>query len=103
MAMSRSLWEWCGHEGPLLAVGIFESSELHQRFILLLRLRDGCGLRGPFGDFPSTTNNVRPAPGGAVVAAGRRHGLEVKDEGHLKDSDVIFIFIEVFCTIRCLF
>ena len=35
--------------------------ELHRRFILLLRHRDGCGLLDPFGDFPFTTNNVRPA------------------------------------------
>jgi hypothetical protein len=35
--------------------------ELHQQFFLLLRLRDGCGLLDPFGDFPSATNNVRPS------------------------------------------
>jgi hypothetical protein len=37
--------------------------ELHWQFFLLLRLRDGCGLLDPFGDFPSTTNNVRPTQG----------------------------------------
>ena len=45
--------------------------ELHRRFILLLW--------HPFGDFPSATNNVRPAQGGAAAAARRRHGLEVED------------------------
>ena len=34
--------------------------EFHRRFILLLRLWDGCGLFDPFGDFPSATNNVKP-------------------------------------------
>jgi hypothetical protein len=48
---------------------------------------------GPFGDFPSATNNVRPALGGAAAAARRRPGLEVDDEGHLKDFDVFFIFV----------
>jgi hypothetical protein len=79
------------------------AKELHRRFILLLRLRDGCGLLGPFGDFPFATNNVMPALEGAAAAARRRHGLEVEDEGHLKDFDVIFIFVEVFCTVRCFF
>jgi hypothetical protein len=37
------------------------------------------------------------------AAAHRRYGLEVGDEGHLKNFDVIFIFIEVFCTVRCFF
>jgi hypothetical protein len=50
-------------------------------------------------DFPSTTNNVMPVLEGAAAAARRRHGLEVEDEGHLKNFDVIFIFVEVFCTI----
>jgi hypothetical protein len=45
--------------------------ELHWQFFLLLRLRDGCGLFDPFGDFPSATNNVRPTHGGAAVAARR--------------------------------
>ena len=73
--------------------------ELHRRFILFLRLWDGCGLFDPFGDFPSATNNVG-ALGGAAAAAHRRHGLEVEDEGHLKDLVVIFVFVEVFCTAR---
>ena len=46
--------------------------ELYRRFILLLRHRDGCGLFDPFGDFPSATNNVRPAQGGAAAAARHR-------------------------------
>jgi hypothetical protein len=43
--------------------------ELHRQFFLLLRFQDGCGLLNPFGDFPSTTNNVRPTQGGAAAAA----------------------------------
>jgi hypothetical protein len=77
--------------------------ELHRQFILLLRLRDGCGLFDPFGDFPSAINNVRLAQGGAAAAARRRHGLEVEDEGLLKDLVVIFVFLELLCTVRCLF
>jgi hypothetical protein len=34
--------------------------ELHQQFFILIRLRGGCGLLDPFGDFPSATNNIRP-------------------------------------------
>jgi hypothetical protein len=75
--------------------------ELHRWFILLLRLRDRCGLLGPFSDFPSATNNVMLALDGAAAAARHGHGLEVEDEGHLKDFDVIFVFAEVFCTVRC--
>jgi hypothetical protein len=45
--------------------------ELYRQFFLLLCLRDGCGLVNPFSDFPSTTNNVRPTQGGAVVAVRR--------------------------------
>jgi hypothetical protein len=77
--------------------------ELHRQFFLLLRLRDGCGLLDPFGDFLSATNNVRPTQGRAAAAARRRHGLEVEDEGLLKDLVVIFIFLEVLCTVRCFF
>jgi hypothetical protein len=77
--------------------------ELHRQFFLLLRLRDGCGLLDPFGDFPSATNNVRPTQGGAAAAARRRHGLEVEDEGLLKDFVVIFVFLGVLCTVRCFF
>jgi hypothetical protein len=75
--------------------------ELHQRFFLLPRLRDGCGLLDPFGDFPSATNNVRLTQEGAAAAAHRRHGLEVEDEGLLKDLVLILIFLEVLCTVRC--
>jgi hypothetical protein len=77
--------------------------DLHRQFFLLLHLRDRCGLLDPFGDFPSATNNVRPTHGGAAVAAHRRHGLEVEDEGLLKDLVVIFVFLGVICTIRCFF
>jgi hypothetical protein len=73
--------------------------ELHRQFFLLLCLQDGCGLVDPFGDFPSATNNVMPTQEGAVAAARRRHGLEVEDEGLLKDLVVIFVFLEVFCTV----
>jgi hypothetical protein len=73
--------------------------ELHRQFFLLLRLQDACGLLDPFGDFPSATNNVRPTQGGAAAAARRRHGLEVEDEGLLKDLVVIFIFLGVLCTV----
>jgi hypothetical protein len=64
--------------------------ELHRQFILLLRLRDGCGLFDPFGDFPSTTNNVKPTQ--REAAARRRHDLEVEDEGLLKKSRCNFRF-----------
>jgi hypothetical protein len=59
-------------------------------------LRDGCGLLDPFGDFLSATNNVRPIPGGAAAVARCRHGLEVEDEGPLKDLFVIFVFLKCF-------
>jgi hypothetical protein len=77
--------------------------ELHRQFFLLLRLWDGCGLLDPFDDFPSATNNVRLTQGGAAAAARRRHGLEVEDEGLLKDLVVIFVFLKVLCTVRCFF
>jgi hypothetical protein len=77
--------------------------ELHRQFFLLLRLWDGCGLFDPFGDFPSATNNVRPTQGGAAAAARRRHGLEVEEEGLLKDLVVLFVFLRVLCTIRYFF
>jgi hypothetical protein len=67
--------------------------ELHRQFNLLLYLRDGCGLFDPFGNFPSATNNVRPTPGGAAAAARCQHGLEVEDEGLLKDLVVSFVFL----------
>jgi hypothetical protein len=53
--------------------------ELHRQFFLLLR------------------------QGGAAAAARHRHGLEVEDEGLLKDLIVIFIFLEVLCAVRCFF
>jgi hypothetical protein len=34
--------------------------EFHRKYFLLLRLRNGCGLLDPFGDFPSATNNIKP-------------------------------------------
>jgi hypothetical protein len=37
--------------------------KLHRPVLLLIRLRDGCGLLDPFGDFPSAPNNVKPALG----------------------------------------
>jgi hypothetical protein len=40
-----------------------------------------------------------PALGGVTVAARRRHSLEVEDEGHLKDFDVIFVFVKMFYTV----
>jgi hypothetical protein len=77
--------------------------ELHRQFFLLIHLRDGCGLLDPFDDFPSAINNVRPTRGGAAVAARRRHGLEVEDEGLLKYFIVIFVFLGVLGTVRCFF
>jgi hypothetical protein len=77
--------------------------EFHRQFFLLLRLRDGCGLLNPFDDFPSATNNVRPTQGGVAAAARCRYGLEIKDEGLLKDLIVIFIFLGVLSTVRCFF
>jgi hypothetical protein len=61
-----------------------------------LRLWDRCGLFDSFGDFPSVTNNVRPTQGGAAAAARRRQGVEVENEGLLKDLVVIFIFLRCF-------
>jgi hypothetical protein len=77
--------------------------ELHRQFFLLLRLRDGCGLLNLFDDFPSATNNVRSSQGGAAAAARHRHGLEVEDEGLLKDLIVIFTFLGILCTVWCFF
>jgi hypothetical protein len=70
--------------------------ELHRQFFLLRRLQDGCSLLDPFDDFPSATNNVGPTQGGASAAARRRRGLEVEDEGLLKDLIVIFVFPRCF-------
>jgi hypothetical protein len=70
--------------------------ELHRQIFLLLRLWDGCGLFDPFGDFPSATNNVRPTQGGAAAAAHRRHGLEIEDEGLLKDLVIFLFFLKFF-------
>jgi hypothetical protein len=75
--------------------------ELHRQFFLLLRLRDGCGLLDPFGDFPSTTNNIRPTQGGVAAAACRRYSLKVEFEGLLKNLIIISIFLRVLCTVRC--
>lgn len=104
MATSRSSWVcvWSSRVssgcGDLRIV-----KKLHRQFILFLRLRNGCGLFDPFGDFPSAINNVRLAQEGAAAAARRRHGLEVEDEGLLKDLVVIFVFLELLCTVRCFF
>jgi hypothetical protein len=46
---------------------------------------------------------VRPTQGGAAAAARRRHGLEVEDEGLLKDLIVIFVFLGLLCTVCCFF
>jgi hypothetical protein len=90
-ATSRGLWEW-----------LWGYSD-HQGASSLLRLRDKCVLLDPFGDFPSITNNARPTQRGAAAATRRRHGLEVEDEGLLKDLVIIFVFLEVLCTVRCFF
>jgi hypothetical protein len=74
--------------------------ELHRRLFLLLRLRDRCCLVDPFGNFSHTTNNVRPSQGVEAAVAHRQHGLDVEDEGHLKNFVVIFVFVEMFCTVR---
>jgi hypothetical protein len=37
------------------------------------------------------------------MAACRRHGLEVIDEGLLKDLVVIFVFLKVLCIVNCFF
>jgi hypothetical protein len=71
--------------------------KLHRQFFLFLRLPGRCGLLDSFGDFLSATNNIKPTKGRAAAAARRRHGLEVKDEGLLKDLIVIFVFLEVLC------
>jgi hypothetical protein len=46
-------------------------------------------------------HGVAYAQGGAAAAARRRHGLEVEDEGYLKNFVVIFVFIEMLCTVPC--
>jgi hypothetical protein len=40
-----------------------------------------------------------PALRGAAATARRRHGLKVEDKGHLKNFDVIFVFVEMFCNV----
>jgi hypothetical protein len=57
----------------------------------------------PFGDFSSATNNVRPTQSGATTAAHRQYGLEVEDEGLLKNLVVNFFFLGVLCTVCCFF
>jgi hypothetical protein len=57
----------------------------------------------PFGDFPSATNNIRPTQRGAAAATHHRYGLEVEDEGLLKNLVVIFIFFGVLYIVRCFF
>jgi hypothetical protein len=68
--------------------------------LFLLHLQDGCGLLDPFGDFSSTTNNVRLTQGGAAVVARYRYVLDVEDEGFLKDLVVLFIFKDtLYCSL----
>jgi hypothetical protein len=52
-----------------------------------------------FNDFSSAPSNVKTAHGGATAVALCPHGLEVEDEGHLKDFIVIFVFVEVLCIV----
>jgi hypothetical protein len=77
--------------------------DFHRQLFLLLCLREGCSLLNPFGDFPSATNNVRPTQGGVAATARCRHGLEIEDEGLLKDLIVIFVFLGLLCTVCCFF
>jgi hypothetical protein len=77
--------------------------ELHRQFFLHLHLRDGCGLLDPFGDFSSATNNIKSTQGGAAAATRRRHGLEIEDEGLLKNLIIIFVFLGLLCTVYCFF
>jgi hypothetical protein len=44
-----------------------------------------------------------PTQGGAAAAARHRHGLEVEDEGLLKDFVVSFVFLRMLCTVHCFF
>jgi hypothetical protein len=53
------------------------------------------GLFDLFSDFLSATNNV--------IKKIRRYGLEVENEGHLKDLVVIFVFLKLLCTVPYLF
>jgi hypothetical protein len=70
--------------------------KLRRQFFILLHLQDGCDLLNLFGDFSSATNNVRSTQRETAATARRRHGLEVEDEGLLKDLIVIFIFLICF-------
>jgi hypothetical protein len=48
----------------------------------------------------SHRNQQRQADSGrSVAAARRRHGLEIKDKGLLKDLVIIFVFLEVLCIV----
>jgi hypothetical protein len=76
-------------------VDLHIDKDLHQR-LFLLRLKDGCGLLYLFDDFPSATNNVKPNQGGAGAITRHRHGLEVEDEGHLKNFVVILFLLRCF-------
>jgi hypothetical protein len=75
--------------------------KLHRPLFLRSRLWDRCGLLDPFSEFSFASSNVRPVQRGAVAAACHRHGLEVEDEGRLKNSIVIFFFVEVICIVQC--
>jgi hypothetical protein len=52
MATSRSLWEWCGHQGLLLAVGIFGSSRIFigASSFFFISVADVDFSAGPFDD-----------------------------------------------------
>jgi hypothetical protein len=41
--------------------------------------------------------------GGAAAVARHRHGLEVEDEGLIKDLIAISIFLGVLCVVCCFF
>jgi hypothetical protein len=58
---------------------------------------------GPFGNFPTATNNIMLTLEGVAAAARHRHGPKIEDEGHLKDFDIIFIFIDIFYIVQCFF
>jgi Ni,Fe-hydrogenase I small subunit len=53
--------------------------------------------------YSQTSTYVWPIQEGAAATACRRHGLEVEDEGLLKDLVVIFVFLRMLCTVRCFF
>jgi hypothetical protein len=70
--------------------------KLHRRLLLRLRLQDGCGLVGPFGDFPSSNQQHQTDSGEE-----RRRVVNTVWRGHLKDFGAIFVFVVVLCTVVC--